>query len=111
MNNDKYCKWCNGQPPDGTFRAPEENVDGPLDEKIDVYSLGNVFYSILTGKLVWVDFDHEERNERIVEGYPLEIPDFYEENEASKKLVITIKACWNYEVDGRPSIFQVVEFL
>lgn len=110
-NNEKYCAWCNGVPPDGVYRAPEENVDAPLTEKIDVYSLGNIFYSILTGKLVWADVEHEELSERIIEGYLLEIPDFYEENKASENLVIAIKACWNYEVDDRPSIFRVVEFL
>ena len=33
--------------PDGSLRAPEENVDAGLTEQVDVFSLGNVFY---TGK-------------------------------------------------------------
>ena len=31
------------------WRAPEEYKDAPLTEKIDVWSLGNNLYSLLTG--------------------------------------------------------------
>ena len=109
--NEKYCKWTNGEPADGVFRAPEENVDAPLTEAIDVYGIGNVFYALLTGRLVWEDFEYEERTRRIVEGETLEIPDSYLENESSHELARAIKACWTYDVESRPSIFEIVEFL
>lgn len=32
-----YCRFENGVPPDGSLRAPEEIIDAPLTEKIDVY--------------------------------------------------------------------------
>ena len=33
----------------GVFRSPEEYLGGAIDEKIDVYSMGNMIYSLLTG--------------------------------------------------------------
>mmetsp|Transcript_8714 Transcript_8714/g.15290 ORF Transcript_8714/g.15290 Transcript_8714/m.15290 type:complete len:368 (+) Transcript_8714:129-1232(+) len=109
--NEKYCKWKNDIPGDGIFRAPEENIDGPLTEKIDVFSLGNVFYAILTGKLVWEDYEYDERTRNIVEGIQQPIPDFYNELPSSRLLVRAIGACWTHDVEERPSIFKLVEFL
>lgn len=43
-----YCRYKN-TPGHGDWRAPEEYYDKPLNEKIDVWSLGNNFYSLLTG--------------------------------------------------------------
>eukprot|EP00581_Thalassiosira_minuscula_P014663 CAMPEP_0183717510 /NCGR_PEP_ID=MMETSP0737-20130205/11110_1 /TAXON_ID=385413 /ORGANISM="Thalassiosira miniscula, Strain CCMP1093" /LENGTH=631 /DNA_ID=CAMNT_0025946973 /DNA_START=240 /DNA_END=2132 /DNA_ORIENTATION=+ len=111
IKNEKYCNWRNGHPGDGSNRAPEENIDAPLTEKIDVYSLGNVFYALLTGKLVWQEYEYEERILRIIQDIPLEIPDLYIESPASHDLVRAIRACWIHNVEERPTIFQVVEFL
>ena len=110
--NEQYCKWVNGVPFDGVYRAPEENVDEPLTEAVDVYSLGNVFYAVLTGKLVWEGYEYEERTRRIVEGELLEIPDFYyNKSPSAENLVLAIKACWTTDPERRPSIFEVVDFL
>jgi serine/threonine protein kinase len=43
------------------WRAPEEYKDIPIDEKIDIWSLGNNFYSILTG--VYPFFNVPDGNE------------------------------------------------
>ena len=47
---EEYCKWRNGLSEDMSLRAPEETVDAGLNEQLDVFSLGNVFYSVLTGE-------------------------------------------------------------
>ncbi|KAL9190906.1 hypothetical protein ACHAXT_000612, partial [Thalassiosira profunda] len=110
--NEKYCQWTNGVPADGTYRAPEEQLDAPLTEKIDVYSLGNVFYSLLTGRQVWyAQDDEDEKIRRIVEGEILEIPAVYSETPSSDNLVRAIRACWTLDAEVRPSIFEVVDFL
>lgn len=44
----------------GQYRAPEENRDDYLDEKIDVYSFGNNIYGLLTGLWVFYDTDDDE---------------------------------------------------
>lgn len=83
-----------------------------------MYSLGNVLYALLTGRLVWNGegsqgevSSYDEFDERIVEGETVEIPDIYEELPASELLVRAIKACWTYDVEDRPSIFDLVAFL
>lgn len=43
-----YCRHRNGRG-GGTWRAPEEYRDDPLTEKVDVWSLGNNLYVLLTG--------------------------------------------------------------
>ncbi|KAL3935701.1 MAG: hypothetical protein SGBAC_008829 [Bacillariaceae sp.] len=43
-----YCKYFNGAG-NGNWRSPEEYKDEPLNEKIDVWSLGNNMYTLLTG--------------------------------------------------------------
>eukprot|EP00571_Detonula_confervacea_P012483 CAMPEP_0172305380 /NCGR_PEP_ID=MMETSP1058-20130122/6681_1 /TAXON_ID=83371 /ORGANISM="Detonula confervacea, Strain CCMP 353" /LENGTH=697 /DNA_ID=CAMNT_0013016963 /DNA_START=1 /DNA_END=2094 /DNA_ORIENTATION=+ len=110
---EEYCKWINGPGGDGTYRAPEENSNRPLTEKMDVYSLGNVFYSILTGKLVWDQYELEVTMERIITGDTMEIEDFYRKstNSRTRILVRAIESCWTTDAKDRPSIFQVVDFL
>lgn len=109
--HDEYCQFTNGQPGDGTNRAPEENVDGPLNEQADVYSLGNVFYSILTGKLVWQGYEFEERIEHIINGENLPIPELYNESPVSNYLVLAIQSCWQVDARHRPTVFDLVKFL
>jgi hypothetical protein len=107
--NDMYCKWTNGQPTNGQFRSPEEAIDAGLTEKIDVYSFGNVLYSLLTGKMVWENegVDIVEMHQRIINGYTVPIPKHFDTN----PLVGIIRACWTYNPDKRPSIFDVVHTL
>ena len=48
LGNKTFCKADRGTWI-GTFRSPEEYLGDRLDEKVDVYSMGNMIYSILTG--------------------------------------------------------------
>jgi serine/threonine protein kinase len=43
------------------WRSPEEYFDHPLNEKVDVFSLGNNMYSLLTG--LWPFYDEEDDQE------------------------------------------------
>ncbi len=82
-----------------------------MTEKIDIYSLGNVFYTLLTGTIVWEDTDLQERTSRIIEGKTLPIPDYVNESLSSRTLATVIMDCWTLEAEKRPSIFDVVEYL
>jgi hypothetical protein len=108
---DKYCKFVNGPPAEGMFRAPEENIDAPLTEKIDVFSLGNVFYSVLTGIMVHVNRGSSEAHQRIVEGITEPIADFYYDDPKTAALAEAIELCWTYDAEERPTIFEIVQFL
>ena len=48
---------------DFQWRSPEEYYDARLNEKTDIFSLGNNFYTILTGVYPF----YEERNEKEVQ--------------------------------------------
>lgn len=111
VKQDKYCKFVNGPPTEGMFRAPEENVDAPLTEKIDVFSLGNVFYSVLTGIMVFVNQSSSEAHQRIVDGITETIAGIYYESPSSAALAEAIEMCWTYDVEERPTIFEIVQFL
>ncbi len=76
-----------------------------------MFSLGNAFYSLLTGKIVWENVDVEERDGRIISGDTLYIPDYYKDSPSSSALAGVIKACWTYSPEDRPSIFEVVNSL
>jgi hypothetical protein len=111
IKQDKYCKFVNGPPAEGMFRAPEENIDAPLTEKIDIFSLGNVFYSVLTGIMVHVNRSSADAHKRIVEGINEPIADIYYESPSTAALAQAIELCWTYDAEERPTIFEIVQFL
>ncbi|KAL7549917.1 hypothetical protein ACHAWF_015418 [Thalassiosira exigua] len=63
-----YCPFTNGVPPDGSLRSPEEIVDGLLSENIDVYSFGNLMYSVLTGLPVNRNYSASKAHWRVTHG-------------------------------------------
>ena len=94
-------------------RAPEESVDAPLTEKLDVYSLGNVLFSVMTGRLTIAEYDqwYEDENRQIVRDRSGEIPAFCWDTPGLDHLASVVVACWTYNVEARPSIFEIVSFL
>ncbi len=85
----------------------------PLNEKIDVYSLGNVFYSILTGLFVNRDYSISQSHSRIRNGITeeIDVAFFESRSPAEVALVEVIQWCWTFEAEDRPSIFEVVNSL
>jgi len=66
MGHDKDNVPCKVRIPSspGKARSPEEYKSRELDEKLDVFSMGNVFYRILTGSAPWeqVSLTEAKRN-------------------------------------------------
>jgi len=108
---EEYCKWRNGMSPDGSLRAPEENVDAGLTEQLDVFSLGNVFHSVLTGAAVWEGYTQADTISHIVGGVTLPIDAIFYKTFSSEVLAQAIMLCWTYDAEERPTIFEIVRFL
>ena len=99
-------------PPSFQWRSPEEYYDELLTEKIDVFSLGNNIYGVLTGMMPF----HEETTPGVQylvgQGErPFIDPRYKERSLAEVKLVEIIESCHEYYEQDRPSIFEVVDFL
>ena len=94
-------------------RAPEEIIDAPLTEAIDVFALGNVFYSILTGLYVNNGYSVPEAHARLRHGKTehIDVSYFESRSPAELTLVIAIQWMWTFNADERPSIFEIVKFL
>ena len=95
------------------WRSPEEYFDKDLNEQVDIFSLGNNMYSLLTGLYVFYDTDNDEKiQERAKEGEKAYIdPRYKERSLAEAKLAEIIGQCHSFKPKDRPSIFQVVKFL
>jgi len=110
--NQTYCRYKNGSA-GGNYRSPEEYADQPLNQQIDVFSLGHIFYSILTG--LWVYFDHFETSpvqEKTLNGeLPFIDPRYLTKSFAERELIIVMQKCWIYNSDERATIFEVVRDL
>lgn len=42
------------------YRSPEEYLNNPLNEKIDVWSFGNNLYGLLTGRYIYYDLKNDD---------------------------------------------------
>jgi serine/threonine protein kinase len=63
----------------GKDRAPEEYKEKELDEKMDVYSVANVFYNIMTGEMPWSSWSTLETKKMVKKGVIPFIPEEFRE--------------------------------
>lgn len=107
----EYCKYYNGHI-GGKFRAPEEFVPTILDEKIDIFSLGNCFYGLLTGLWPHYFLDNDRAQMKLVEGEMPYIDERYRKRSyAEGSLVMAIEMCHKWEPEDRADIFAIVSHL
>lgn len=96
------------------WRSPEEYKDDPLNEAIDIWSLGNNFFALLTGYSPFVelhDFLPEMRN-KIMDGQTAFIdPRFRDRSYGDRVLADIIPLCWKLNADDRIDIFRITDSL
>ena len=110
--NGRYCRYRNGGGY-GNYRAPEEDRDDFLNEKLDVFSLGSNIYGLLTG--LWVFYENTDDTvvQRFVKRgeFPYIDPRYLTRSLAERELVKVMEQCWINDPDERISVFEVVKFL
>ena len=108
----QWCQYRNGIG-SGNLRAPEEYMDKPLNEKIDIYSFGNVVYTLLTG--LWPLYGIEDEGEfakKLIKGEkPYVDPRYKTRSFAEGKLVEVLEKCLAFNPGDRPTIFAILEML
>jgi len=94
----------------GKNRSPEEYSYKYLTEKIDVYSLGNVIWSILNISPLFADIKSSEVAELVKKG---ETPPILQDSWQDEELAIidVLKMCWKYDSKERASSKDVELFL
>ena len=95
------------------WRAPEEYKDDPLNEKIDVWSLGNNMFGLLTGLSPFYYIkDDNIIKKKIKDGEIGFIDPRYQNRSFTEgELANIIKLCWTYNPDDRIDIFQLAQLL
>jgi len=90
----------------------------PLSEKVDIYSLGNTLYVLLTGSEP-LGKEHKQRRLKNVSNllangkYPVTFPDEYENssNVAIVALRDAIRSCWQLDPNKRPAAIDIANGL
>ena len=85
----------------------------PLDEKIDVWSLGTNMYAMLTGLSPFYDIKSDKTiRQKIKEGrVPSIDPRYRRRSYGEQKLVEAIEKCWVVDRKQRGDIYDVVRIL
>jgi len=95
------------------FRSPEEYRYEIQTEKVDIYSMGNIFYVLLTNKKPFENVETKETQMKVAHG---ELPFISPEQKQSKDpsdiaLMKAIEMCWRFVPQGRSSAREVAIFL
>jgi serine/threonine protein kinase len=101
--------------------APELPDNLPSDESLDVWHVGTVLYTILTGLMPYYDeleaiSSIDERNEQLKELVLSHRPPHFDKTLFGRTIIESrmldiIERCLEFDPSKRPSIFDVLEFL
>ena len=81
--------------------------------KIDVYSEGNIFYVLLTGKYPFEDAGKEEAKFRVMAGKRPKIDEEFlnSKDPLIQALVTATQRCWTQNPEKRPTSREIEQFL
>eukprot|EP00581_Thalassiosira_minuscula_P015079 CAMPEP_0183732958 /NCGR_PEP_ID=MMETSP0737-20130205/39809_1 /TAXON_ID=385413 /ORGANISM="Thalassiosira miniscula, Strain CCMP1093" /LENGTH=561 /DNA_ID=CAMNT_0025966113 /DNA_START=85 /DNA_END=1766 /DNA_ORIENTATION=- len=85
-------------------RAPEEYAYDIETEKIDIYSMGNIFYSLLTDKDPWEETSTNKAQKNVMKGKRPEVPASIKtsKNPVDVALRKVMWRCWQHKPEDRP---------
>lgn len=118
-SNVTYCQW----------KSPEEQAGpngtsvGELNEKVDIYALGNILFRFATGKPPWRDLsDHKGEftaaqkkqiaHLKVSEGKMPAVPDRSKVKDPYLRLLLeAMEWCYRFTPQERPTAREVADFL
>ena len=106
--------WNEGNPANWHFRAPEEYKYEMQSEKLDVYSLGNTLYSIVTGMLPFEDIEDDEEAASLVmddKRPPLTESYLQSEHPIDRAMMKAMDMCFEYDWRMRSKASEVLDYL
>lgn len=110
LQEQKYCKYYRSFK--SAFNAPEEYGGDWLDESVDVWPMGNIIFSILTGLYPYHEHsDIKAIVKRRKEGPPYIDPRYKTRSYAEGRLVEIMNQCHKLKASERVDIFEVVRHL
>merc|ERR1712087_237532 len=108
--DDSPCGFHVGANP-GKFRSPEEYEYEEEDEMVDVYSMGNVFYALISGTMPFEGQKESKAQKKVKKGIGPRVPDHVkeqaEEDIAIQGLLHVMKKCWRHLPKERPKASNV----
>jgi len=107
--NDKPCAYQVHHNP-GKYRSPEEYNYTDQNEMVDVYSTGNILYSLLTEAWPFEKNETKDAQKEIKQGGRPFLPDF-STDPVSNALANLVRLCWRQNPDERPSGSDMVNIL
>ena len=108
----KPCGFQVGNNP-GKGRSPEEYKYQEETEKVDVYSLGNVFYTILADEIPFDDVGSKQAVKDIKNGIRAKIPSrlLTSEDPVDIALRTVVDRAWQQEPQDRPRARELADYL
>eukprot|EP00814_Leptocylindrus_danicus_P003558 CAMPEP_0116027462 /NCGR_PEP_ID=MMETSP0321-20121206/14663_1 /TAXON_ID=163516 /ORGANISM="Leptocylindrus danicus var. danicus, Strain B650" /LENGTH=507 /DNA_ID=CAMNT_0003500861 /DNA_START=231 /DNA_END=1754 /DNA_ORIENTATION=+ len=118
-NENAPCSYRVGRNP-GKFRSPEEYSKPHVQtEKVDVYSMGNIYYTLLTRMwpFDYEQYDEEKAQSAVKKGKRPHVPSVIMDranvtvDPALFVVVQAMRACYEQDVVNRPSAVDVRDYL
>jgi hypothetical protein len=122
FNRNRFLRWNNQENQQCTFkipgapgrwRSPEEYLHKGMTEKVDVYSLGNVLYFLLTRNVPFSELKSRNVSKRVRNGERphIEKEIRYSRHPFDEYMISAIHMCFTADPNQRPSAKQVANKL
>ncbi|KAG7358104.1 protein kinase domain containing protein [Nitzschia inconspicua] len=97
----------------GSYRSPEEYNYELENEKVDVYSMGNVLYFLLTHEDPWKRYKVKHVYQLVKQGQRPKVPDtIYQSNGIYERYMIrAMEQAWTHDFRERPGALQIAKIL
>jgi len=113
------CSFSNARYPNPQWRSPEEAKEDLLTEKVDVFSMGHIFYRLICGHEPWNKLEpngkpsKETIHKKVIKGVLPFIPDkvVHTKNKEVSAIRDAMLRCYTYDPNDRPSAREIANYL